>query len=407
MSEQSNSLLKHPDFLKLWAAQIASAFGSRITRTVLPIIAISTINASATEIAILSALSFAPGLVVAFFAGGYIDRNKKRPLLIATDLIRAALILSIPLAAHFSAMSMMQLYLVAASVGAATSVFQIADNTYLPRLVGKNQLVDANSKLEATEAVAEASGPGIAGWLASVFGGPIALIFDAMTYLWSAMMLSFIKKPEPDATPKTSEDNLFRDAMQGFRACLDHPIVGRLLFANIVLTLAGGFYVTLYMIVALRTLALDPFLVGLIISLGGVSGFIGALAAKPVAQKFGLRNTLIGTAICGQLANFAIPLAATFPAYGVYLLGFQQLAGDFFMTIFVIQAVSLRQREMPDHVLARANATFQFTAGIAVPIGALVSGPIAELIGLPFTLWIAAIGALIALPILASIKKAA
>ena len=400
------SVLQNKDFVKLWAAQIASAFGSRITRTVLPIIAISTINASATEIAILSALSFAPGLIVAFFAGGYIDRNKKRPLLIASDLARAALILSVPIAAHFSAMSMMQLYLVAAFVGAATSMFQIADNTYLPRLVEKDQLVDANSKLEATEAVAEASGPGIAGWLASAFGGPIALIFDAITYLWSALMLGFIKKSEPAATPKSAEDNLLRDAMKGFSACLSHPIVGKILVADVIMTLAGGFYVTLYMIVALRTLALDPFLVGVIISLGGVSGFLGALAAKPVAERFGLRNTLIGTAICGQLANFAIPLAATFPAYGVYLLSFQQLAGDFFMTIFVIQSISLRQREMPENVLARANATFQFTGGMAIPIGALAAGPIAELIGISTTLWMAAIVAMLAQPVLWRMKSA-
>ncbi len=400
------SVLQNKDFVKLWAAQIASAFGSRITRTVLPIIAISTINASATEIAILSALSFAPGLIVAFFAGGYIDRNKKRPLLIASDLVRAALILSVPIAAHFSAMSMMQLYLVAAIVGAATSMFQIADNTYLPRLVEKDQLVDANSKLEATEAVAEASGPGIAGWLASAFGGPVALIFDAITYLWSALMLGFIKKSEPEATPKSAEDNLLRDAMKGFSACLSHPIVGKILVADVIMTLAGGFYVTLYMIVALRTLALDPFLVGVIISLGGVSGFLGALAAKPVAERFGLRNTLIGTAICGQLANFAIPLAATFPAFGVYLLSFQQLAGDFFMTIFVIQSISLRQREMPENVLARANATFQFTGGMAIPIGALAAGPIAELIGISATLWMAAIVAMLAQPVLWRMKSA-
>ena len=400
------SVLQNKDFVKLWAAQIASAFGSRITRTVLPIIAISTINASATEIAILSALSFAPGLIVAFFAGGYIDRNKKRPLLIASDLVRAALILSVPIAAHFSAMSMMQLYLVAAFVGAATSMFQIADNTYLPRLVEKDQLVDANSKLEATEAVAEASGPGIAGWLASAFGGPIALIFDAITYLWSALMLGLIKRNEPAATPKSAEDNLLRDAMKGFSACLSHPIVGKILVADVIMTLAGGFYVTLYMIVALRTLALDPFLVGVIISLGGVSGFLGALAAKPVAERFGLRNTLIGTAICGQLANFAIPLAATFPAYGVYLLSFQQLAGDFFMTIFVIQSISLRQREMPENVLARANATFQFTGGMAIPIGALAAGPIAELIGISTTLWMAAIVAMLAQPVLWRMKSA-
>ena len=401
------SLFKHPDFLKLWAAQIGSAFGSRITRTVLPMIAILTINATPNEIAILSALSFAPGLIVAFFAGGYIDRNKRRPLLIATDLVRAALIFSVPIAAHFSAISMMQLYVVAAIVGAATSIFQIADNAYLPRLVAKDQLVDANSKLEATDAVAEASGPGIAGLLVSLFSAPIAMIFDAVTYLWSALMLSFIKKPEPAPTAKTDEDSLLRDAILGFRSCIKHPIVGPILAADTLMTLAGGIYVTLYMVVALRTLALAPFTVGVIISLGGIAGFFGALAANPVATKFGLRNTLIVTMVIGQLANFGIPLSAAFPQYGVALLSFQQVAGDFFMTIFVIQALSLRQREMPEEVLARANATFQLTTGMVIPLSALLAGPISMWIGITNTLWIAAISAMFALPILLMIKKPA
>jgi len=404
--QRFDSLLKHPDFLKLWAAQIGSAFGSRITRTVLPMIAILTINATPNEIAILSALGFAPGLLVAFFAGGHIDRNKRRPLLIATDLIRAALIFSVPLAAYFSTMSMMQLYVVAAIVGAATSIFQIADNAYLPRLVEKDQLVDANSKLEASDAVAEASGPGIAGLLVSLFSAPVAMIFDAVTYLWSALMLSFIKKPEPEPAKRTAEDSLLKDAILGFMSCAKHPIVGPILAAEILMTLAGGIYVTLYMVLALRTLALDPLTIGLIISLGGIAGFFGAMVAKPVADKLGLRNTLIITALLGQLADFAIPFAAAFPQHGIALLSLQQIAGDFFMTIFVIQAISLRQREMPDHVLARANATFQLLTGMAIPFSALMAGPISMWIGITNTLWIAAIGGVLALPVLLLIKSA-
>ncbi len=405
----ANSLLKHPDFMRLWSAQIGSAFGSRITRTVLPIIAILLIDADPNEIAILSALSFAPGLIVAFFAGGFIDRNQKRPLLIVTDLVRAALIFSIPLATFFGSITMMQLYIVAALVGAATALFQIADNAYLPRLVEKDQLVEANSKLEATDAVAEAAGPGIAGLLVSLVTAPVAMMVDGFTYLWSALMLTRIKKQEPEKQARGENDNLLSDAIAGLKACTNHPVVGPILAAETLLAFFGGTYLTLYMIVGLRTIGLDPFTLGVIISLGGVGGFLGAMAAAPMAQKLGLRTTLLITLALGQLSNFFIPLAAAMPELGAAFLALQQIAGDIFMTIFVIQALSLRQRVMDENLLARANATFQLTTGIAVTISALLAGPLTIMFGIAPVLWGAAIGSMLALPImwLAKEEKAA
>ncbi|MFY0575023.1 hypothetical protein ACN28S_12195 [Cystobacter fuscus] len=145
----SGGLWSHPDFLRLWGAQIVSAFGSRITRTALPILALLTLQATPTEIAVLSALGVAPGLLVGLFMGGHVDRAAKRPLLIGADVVRALLLLTLPLAARFGALSMPQLYLVAAAVGAATTLFQIADNSYLPTLVDKALLVEANARLEA------------------------------------------------------------------------------------------------------------------------------------------------------------------------------------------------------------------------------------------------------------------
>src|SRR5215218_6104112 len=159
----SGGLWRHPDFLRLWAAQAGSAVGSRITRTALPIIAILTVRATPTEVAVLSALGVAPGVVVGLFIGGRVDRAAKRPLLVGADVMRALLILTIPAAAWLGALSMPQLYAVAALVGAATTLFQIADASFLPAVVGPDRLVEGNARLQATESVAEAVGPGLAG----------------------------------------------------------------------------------------------------------------------------------------------------------------------------------------------------------------------------------------------------
>lgn len=147
----AGGLWRHPDFLRLWAAQAASAFGSRITRTALPILAILTVGATPSEVAVLSALGVAPGVLVGLWAGGRVDRTARRPLLVGADLARALLILTIPAAAWLGALSMPQLYAVAAGVGAATTLFQIADNSFLPALVGRDLLVEGNARLEATD----------------------------------------------------------------------------------------------------------------------------------------------------------------------------------------------------------------------------------------------------------------
>ncbi|MEW5931400.1 MAG: MFS transporter, partial [Gemmatimonadota bacterium] len=275
----TGGLWRHPDFLRLWAAQAASAFGSRITRTALPIVAILTLGASPTEVAVLSALGVAPGVVVGLWAGGRVDRTARRPLLVGADLVRAGLILTIPAAAWLGALSMPQLYAVAAAVGAATTLFQIADGSFLPSLVGRDRLVEGNARLEATDSVAEAAGPGIAGVLVELLTAPVALVIDALTYLWSALLLGGIRAREAPPAPAGPRPGVADDVRAGFRACLAHPLVGRLLLAEGVTYLFGGFYLALYMVLALETLRLSPAAAGLVIGVGGVGAFAGALLA--------------------------------------------------------------------------------------------------------------------------------
>ncbi len=202
----SGGLWREADFLKFWSAQAISALGSRITRTALPILAVVTIGASVESVAVLSALALAPGVIVGLAMGGRVDRRAKRPLLIGADLVRAALLLTVPLAAWLGRLSMGQLYAVAALTGAATTLFQIADNAYLPSLIGKDRLVNGNSKLETTEAIAEISGPGLAGLLVQAITAPLAIAFDSLSFLVSACFLarSGARRSPPRPRPTAS-----------------------------------------------------------------------------------------------------------------------------------------------------------------------------------------------------------
>jgi len=192
-------LWREADFLRLWSAQAISALGSRITRTALPILAVLSIGAGADEVAVLSAVAVAPGVLVGLAIGGRVDRRAKRPLLIGADLVRAGLLLTLPLAAWLGRLGMGQLYLVAALCGAATTLFQIADNAYLPTLIGKDRLIEGNSKLESTEAVAEIIGPGLGGILVQAITAPLAIVFDSLSFVASGLLLGAIRREESSA----------------------------------------------------------------------------------------------------------------------------------------------------------------------------------------------------------------
>lgn len=396
----AHGLWRHHDFLRLWAAQAVSALGSRVSRTALPIIAILSLDASLSEQAILGALSVAPAILVGLVVGGRVDRGRKRGLLIGSDLMRAALIVSIPVAAWLGGLSVPQLYIVAALVGAATTVFSIADNSYLPALIDRNSLVEGNAKLETTEAIAEAAGPGLAGVLIQLLTAPVAMLLDAASYLWSALMLSRISVREsPSAKP--GDATLLKDVAAGFAACWALPPVRLMLVSETLAWLFGGVFLALYMATALTALKLSPATAGLIISCGGFGAFAGALLAERLDRKLGAFRAMGAALLAGQAASLFIPLAVGAGALATPLLIAHQLVGDAFLTAYAIIAISLRQRELPAGVLGRSNATFHVLTGAALPAGALAAGFAAEAIGLAPVLWVGAIGGIVSALILA------
>ncbi|MBP6014881.1 MAG: MFS transporter [Alphaproteobacteria bacterium] len=393
------SLWGHADFRRLWAAQAVSAVGSRITRTALPIIAINSLGASATAVSILSAMALAPGVIVALFAAGRIDRSRKRPLLIAMDLARAGFLLSLPVAAWFGMLTIVQLVAVAALTGAATAIFRVADSAYLPRLVDNSQLVEGNTKLQTTEAIAEVAGPSIAGILIQAVTAPVAIVVDALSFLWSALWLRQIRAAEAFAAPSVVAHPL-DDIREGWHACRAHPIVFPLLMAEGTFGFFAGFFASIYMLFALRTLALDEATVGLIIGVGGLGALWGAAAAAPMARTLGYGRAVVLSLALWVLASVFIPAAEGQDTLKIPFLIGQQIVGDGFLAAFFILGVSIRQRALDPDVQSRAGATFQAVGGLSLPLGALIAGPLAEIVGPGATLWIAIAGALVPLLIL-------
>ena len=389
----------NPDFRRLWVADTLSATGSRITRTALPIIAISLLDASAAGVAALSALSMAPGVLVALLAAGSVDRAPKRRLLVAMDLIRLALLLSIPLAAAYGLLTLEQLVVVGALTGAATALFAIAKSAYVPRLVPPAQIVEGNTQLQVVDAVAEIAGPSMAGFLIQALTAPVAIVLDALSFGWSAWWLARIRKVEETA-PVVHYTHPFRDVAIGWAACRHHPVVFPLLLAQGLFGLLSGFFAAVYMIFVLRTLALDETTVGLVIGVGGIGALWGAFAAQHFGRILGHGPAIVFCLSAWMLASALIPAAETYPSLAVPFLVAQQLVGDGFLSAFMILAISVRQTALDVDVQARASATFLVFEGLSLPAGALIAGALAEIVSPGTVLWIAVAGAVIPIAVM-------
>ncbi|HVY87875.1 MAG TPA: MFS transporter [Hyphomonadaceae bacterium] len=407
---RSSPLWRNANFNRLWSAQILSAFGNRITRTALPIIAVAVLSAGPGEAAILAALSLAPTILAGLFGGGYVERANKLRLMVALDIVRFLAVMTVPLAWYFHALSFPLLCALAAVSGLASALFANADVSILPRVVGKDDLVEANSRLQSTESLAELMGPGAAGVLIDALTAPFAVIADAMTFLWSAFWLFRVPKeagqPSELATAEASEKahplrTLHDDFVIGLKAIGKHkPLIATNLSVFVFYLTAGAFG-ALYTIFMLKVVGLTPSAMGAIISVGGISALVGSVTARPLAQRIGFGPALVtGFAIALGGMLMLIPAAYSGPWAPLFMV-FQQLLGDAGFMIFTILATSLSQKLLPEHEIARANGFSQVVAGIAMTISILGAGLIAEVIGVRTTVaWAAGLGALGLLPLL-------
>ena len=293
-TRSARGLWRHRDFLLLWSAQGISAIGSRITRTALPMAAILVVNATAYDLGFLAVALSLPGVLVAWAAGGWVDRHRRRPLLIATDLIRAAVLVAIPLAAFRHELTLPVLYTVAAIAGICAVLFELADHVYITDLVSRKRLLEANGKRNAVDAVAEITGPALGGALVALWTAPIALLADAATFVVSALLIARIRKPEAPPKP-VAVTSFVDDVRTGIQVVWKTPAVRTLFCAMTMFTLCGSFMASLYTLYALRELGLSPTQLGLAISCGGIGALIGAALAAPATARWGIRRTLLGS----------------------------------------------------------------------------------------------------------------
>lgn len=382
MSERFTGLWRHPDFMRLWGGQTISVFGSMITGTALPFTAILTLDASPIEVALLASCRIVPALAIGLAVGVWVDRLKRRPVMIAMDIGRALVLFTVPLAYGLDALTMWHLYAVALAAGTMTLVFDVAYQAYLPSIVRQDQLVEGNSKLSASNSVAEFSGFSVSGALVQIASGPFAIFIDAITFLASALSIGAIRAPEPEPVRLEQEASIREEAIDGLRIVSQDARLRSIGIATVLYSFGFGIAGAVYMVFVTRTLGFDTALLGVIFGIGGISSLAGALLAARAAAVFGVgRAMAAGVAVMGA-SNLLVPLAPGANATGAALLVGQQITGDGGFTSYDVNQVSLRQSITPERALGRVNSFMRITELGFMLAGTLIGGLIGEWVGL-------------------------
>ncbi len=384
------------DFVKLWLGRTVSQFGSHITYMALAVTAILWLKATPFQMGLLAATGDAAVLLFGLLAGVWIDRLRRRPILIATDLVRALALVSIPVAAIGGWLSLAQLYLVGALTGVQSVFFDVADRAYLPTLVEREQLLEANAKLSASEAVAEVGGQALAGILVQWLSAPIAIVLDALSYVFSAACLGLIRKPEPPPIATHARESAGQAVVTGLRLVLKDPILRALTASAAFREFFGNFWQALYFLFLVRALGLSPAFVGISIAVGGVGSLLGTLLVGPITRRFGIGQILIGTLLLQIPLGWIIPLAHG-PRVTVMALCLVAQFTDLLYPIQTVTQQSLRQALIPHRLMGRATASMDFLTRGVGPLGALLGGALGSGIGMRATLMGASLGTVLAM----------
>ena len=388
------SLWKHSGFLRLWAGETASQFGEQFGNLAIPVIAVSVLGASSFEVGLLNTAQTLAFLVIGLPAGAWIDRWIKRRVMLRADLIRAVLLAAVPMLWLSHVLAFWQLLVVATAVGICSVFFDVSYQSFVPVLVHKEQIGDANGKLETTAQIARIAGPAAAGGLLAVLVAPLLLAVTAITYLASFFALTSIKDAEV-AKPVENRQPLVVEIKEGLGWVFRQPLLVRIVLCTAISNLFGALVFTMMPILVLRELGLSPAVYGLIGSAGAIGGLLGASLSGRIQKWIGEGHAIPVSQIVFGLAVFLMPLAALLPGVAIPLL----IAGEFFFSasvlVYNIAQVSFRQRICPPSLLGRMNASIRFIVWGVMPIGGLVAGLLSTGIGVVPTIIVGCIGSLL------------
>jgi len=391
MTAPRQSLWHHRDFIRLWTGDSISQIGTMVSLIALPLLAIKVLDATPFEVGLLTTAETAAFLLVGLPAGAWVDRVRRRNVLIVGDIGRAVLLGSLPLAWYLDLLTLAQLYAVALFTGVLTVFFDVAYQSYLPSLVGRGHLVEGNAKLEASRAVAQIAGPSVGGVLVQWLTAPYAVLVDAASYLWSAVWVAAIRNREPK--PERAPDrHLGREIREGLRFVLGHRLLRAITATTGTSNLFSSILNTAFIIVLADQAQLDlsAGTIGLVFTIGSIGGLLGAVGAARVARTLGQGPTIWLSILAGAPFVLVTPLVQR--DWTLWAVAACWAVNGFLVVVYNITQVSFRQGLCPERLLGRMNATIRFLVWGTMPLGGFIGGVLGSTIGVRPTMWVGAIG---------------
>lgn len=349
----------------------------------------SELDAGPGQVGLLAALSTLAFLLVGLPAGAWVDRLRRRRVQVAADLGRAALLGSVPLAWALDRLTLTQLYAVVLAAGVGTVFFDVAAQSYLPHVVGRPALVEANSRLAAVDAANQVAGRGVGGYLVQLVAAPAAVAVNALTHLCSAVLLLRISRPEPPVA-RRPDAHLGREIAAGLRFVGRHPLLRPIAAAGALTNFSVQLSVTMLPVLFVRELGLSPGVLGLYLAGGGLGVLLGTTLARRIGRQLGFGRATWVVGLASAPVKLLIPLLDRGPM--LWVAGAAWLLTTAQVGVNNVLQVSLRQRATPDALLGRMNATMRFLLTGAVATGAVAAGLLGELAGVRAALWVGAVG---------------
>ena len=393
--QRTHSLWRDGNFLTLWSGQSLAQLGSQITDLAIPVVAVLLLHASEFEVGLLNAAAVTAFLVIGLPAGAWVDRMRKRRVMIWADLARAAALTAVPLLWWSGHLQMWHLYLVALVIGVGTVFFDVSYQSIIPSLVKSQQIAEANGKLESTRELANIAGPAAGGWLIGLVTAPFAILATVVTYVVSAFALMATRDDE-EPHDASARRPVLVEIREGLGWVFGNSLMRRIVSTTAVSNFFNTISFTMLPIFILRELGLSPEAMGLIFALGAVGGLIGAVSTPWIVRWLGEGRAIPVSALGFSLIACLLPVAAMVPKLAFVLLIVQGFVAGVMILLYNITQVTFRQRITPKRLLGRMNASIRFCVWGVMPIGALLGGALGAQLGVVSTMWIAAVGQLFA-----------
>ena len=392
-------LWRLPDFRRLWLSLTITSFGAQITNLALPLTAALMLHATPLQMGILVALEALPFALISLHAGVLLDRVRKLPIVIASDVSRGLALLAIPLCAWRGVLTVEVLYAVGFFCGVQNVIGGAAYQVLIAQMAGRERLVEANAKITLGETSSALIGPGIAGGLIQLLTAPFAIAIDGVTFLASALMLRRLRVPN-DVVPRVARRSMGAEIREGLALVFRNETLRSLALVAAAWQVLHHMQIAVLILFATRELGLSAGTIGLAYMAGGLGCVLAASSAERLSRRFGVGAAIVYGLLLTAFGWQAFGLIRGSPGTATLLLGAAMLLFDFGAVLYAINYLALRQALTPDRLLGRMTATMRFLTVAAAPLGSLAGGALATVIGLRATLWV--IGALgIALAIVA------